>query len=265
MEYNDIGVSLCPSHETYLRGHVFRRRFPDYQTTALQFGVNTSETIEATGESQDEERASQSDGDDDTDGVNGNGSTQDIHFYDKGEDKVVFTGAQLDELTQGLHPEIKNNIINLIKEYFLFLEGPSERLIDLEKSTSRFSVRYRLKKKPNSLAIMVGFTTNLSFRLHKLMNCNTDQQAHATFPYTKPNMARSPDAIIYCELLADIVHELLVAHQYDVWCPCQNKSLGVTHTQVYWFHGDKTQPAFKDVMNSLGPIINKWVEAFRNL
>ncbi|KAF8947485.1 hypothetical protein BGZ47_009006 [Haplosporangium gracile] len=240
LNYDDIDAYLCVFHETYMRGAIFRRRFTDFATTAL-ISYDQS-TLSVPGQ-----------------------AAQDVQIVHGTRATTVFSGAKLDELTTGLHREIKAGIIHHIEDYILFLGDRPDKHNVLKESDSHFGARYRqqvLVDASNGLAVMVGFTTNLRVRLQYLQECSANQAALATFPQTSRHAARCMQPAFLVELLAGVVHELLVAHQHDIWCPC-NSLNGRTHTQVYWFQGLNAVQPFAKLMSSLGPKIQKWVDALK--
>ncbi|KAG9068948.1 hypothetical protein KI688_009838 [Linnemannia hyalina] len=111
--YNDIDTHLCTTHETYMRGAIFRRRFPGFETTALVSGDQS--ILSVAGPVTENIRI-----------VRGNRST------------TVFLGAHLDELTAGLHHGIKAGILHYINDYILFLGDSQDKYDILSRSKSHF-------------------------------------------------------------------------------------------------------------------------------
>ncbi|KAF9093304.1 hypothetical protein BGX23_003472 [Mortierella sp. AD031] len=279
LNYNDINIHLCSSHETYMQGSIFRSRFPGFDLTAFLMDVQS-----ATDARED---------------------APDIQLFDA----TVLYGHELDDLTADLHPNIKASIIKYIEDYFFFLENSTENdaLDALMESDSQFATRYRqqvvnngvvnsellrrfknecrgsgcvfvLEYDPSpeaiemmddegqeavedALAVMVGFTTNLQSRLSYLKKCPTNQSYLRTFPATLRHARKCLRPAVFVELLAGIVHEILVPYQHDIWCPCKTPN-GRTHTQIYWFQGLEPAAPFYRLMDTLEPRIQQWVDAF---
>ncbi|KAG0374865.1 hypothetical protein BGX24_009836 [Mortierella sp. AD032] len=268
-----------------MKGAIFRKQVPDFEETAVIFADPPAPL--------------------DT-GVR----ALDAYIHRNGRIATVFSGAQLDELTDGLHPAIKINILLYIYDYLLFLGDSPEKYRTLMGSKTHFGARLRqhtlhnggldedglrkfekectdsgyvfvvqveptkaAKEKmdedgqaaaADSLAIMVGFATNLGYRLESLKDCSINQSALSTFPHISSKDPRYDGPVALVELLAGIIHEILVAHQHDIWCPC-NPPNGRTHTQVYWFQGLQMDNPFEELMDILSPRIEKWREAFRDV
>ncbi|KAF9541224.1 hypothetical protein EC957_003300 [Mortierella hygrophila] len=144
--YNDIDTHLCTIHETYMRGAIFRRRFPGFETTAL---VSSDQSIPSVA----------------------GPAAEDIRIVRGNRTIIVFLGAHLDALTTGLHHGIKAGLLHYINDYILFLGDSPDKYDILLQSKSHFGARYRqqaLKNASDGLAVMVGFTSNLVKRLDDL-------------------------------------------------------------------------------------------------
>lgn len=86
--------------------------------------------------------------------------------------------------------------------------------------------------------------------------------------------------IPFARLLQQIIHEILIAHQYDIWGPDpedEHANKGIAHLDVLWFDlpqqsspssPSTTRTSTEDlalVVDRLRPWIEKWVEAFGGL
>ncbi|KAG0262447.1 hypothetical protein BGZ95_004029 [Linnemannia exigua] len=258
--YHDIDTHLCPYHETYMRGAIFRRQFPDFEGTALLSAAQPVTLDTGVG-------------------------ALDAYLHRHGRIVTVFSGAQLDELTAGLHPAIKKNILRYIQDYLLFLDDSPDKSDILKDSKTHFGARFRQKTLLNGslnesqsrafedeckatgcvFVVEVNPTTAAVEKMDNdgqagVQGCSIDLTTLSTFPDTLVNEAKCDHPVVLVELLAGIIHGLLVAHQHDIWCPC-NPPKGRTHTQVYWFPDE----SFEEVMGVLRPRIELWLEAFRDV
>jgi len=68
----------------------------------------------------------------------------------------------------------------------------------------------------------------------------------------------------FAHLFEKVIHELLVAHQYDIWCRC-----GSTHVEMFLFErieGDHNGTiSYRKTMDRLAPTFEKWMKAFQDL
>ncbi|KAF9911386.1 hypothetical protein EC991_003951 [Linnemannia zychae] len=260
--YPNLNTYLCSYHETYMKGDIFRKQVPDFEGTALLSDGQPASSEMGT-------------------------ASLNAYSHRNGNIVTVFSGSQLDDLTTGLHPAIKANILRYIQDYLLFLDDSHYKHEILKGSKSQFGARYRQFAEKNNLgkfeteckdsgcvfvvqvnptemavnkmningrkaasdglAVMIGFTTNLQSRLGHLQKCSIDDAALSTFPPTSCEESKYSSPVGLVELLAGIVHEILIAHQHDIWCPCTYPN-GRTHTQVYWFRNLPSEKTFEELM-----------------
>ncbi|KAG0207076.1 hypothetical protein BGX33_007034 [Mortierella sp. NVP41] len=266
LNYDEINTHLCSYHETYMRGVIFRKRFPDFETTAL---LTNTPSITNTGE-----------------------NAQDIQLTRRGKPYTIISGTKLDDLTAGLHHDINpakhRELVESDSKFAVKYRQDvmangmvnRKRLEKLEGDCTREGYVYVVEIEPkakavkkmddegqeaaeDALAVMVGFTTDLKTRLKYVQECSANVFALATFPPTPRHRARCGQPVAFVALVAGIVHEMLVAHQHDIWCSCKFPN-GTTHTQIYWFQDLTTAAPFDELMDSLAPRIRKWVDALKS-
>ncbi|KAI8603395.1 hypothetical protein EDD21DRAFT_35045 [Dissophora ornata] len=119
----------------------------------------------------------------------------------------------------------------------------------------------------NSIAVKIEYSENGNNYYHphdQYPICNTSQEQAQTYPNMDGLAAILQGPLPFAYLLEKIIHEILIAHQHDVWCEC-----GSTHVDTFWFErlvGDADgEQSYYAMLELLEPILEKWMEAMRGL
>ncbi|KAF8925252.1 hypothetical protein BGZ47_003405 [Haplosporangium gracile] len=129
----------------------------------------------------------------------------------------------------------------------------------------------------SSVGFKIGYSGKLAERILEIARCHckVELKSLRTFPgevtIQKPlgsTEHEKPLGFVY--LLEKIMHEIFVAHQYDISCRHENWRGRTTHTEFFWFKsvpGD-TAP-YKTTKAELGEmfesIVTPWVKVLREM
>ncbi|KAH7050488.1 hypothetical protein BKA57DRAFT_458868 [Linnemannia elongata] len=130
----------------------------------------------------------------------------------------------------------------------------------------------------SSVGFKIGYSGNLTERILEIgrCHCKVELTSFRAFPgeVTVQNLLRSTEHDVnplgFVYLLEKIMHEIFVAHQYDISCKHDNWRGRTTHTEFFWFKsvpGD-TAP-YKRTKAELGEmfgiIVTPWVKVLRDM
>ncbi|KAF9980306.1 hypothetical protein BGZ65_005263 [Modicella reniformis] len=220
-----------------------------------------------------------------------------------GEVISVFNEETFQDLTRGVDPLLRRNIWQLIVDYFVLVSPhtPGLRVWHQGGRESYFARKqiygeedkyvsqcvdegyvYVLLYPPSkiglekmveesrevakkSIALKIGYSTNPGNRLSDhYIKCNMRSDLSRTFPNALPDAGKTQGSLPFAHLFEKVIHELLVAHQHDIWCMCRH-----THLEMFWFErvpGDEDgSESYERAMNRLIPTFEKWMRAFQNL
>ncbi|KAI8603323.1 hypothetical protein EDD21DRAFT_369410 [Dissophora ornata] len=220
--------------------------------------------------------------------------TDDILVKVKGDNLLFMSGRTFDDLTVELGPLVKERVRQLIVDFFLLLstddngskisvgaghssyfgkslkgkgksdsnaylnEGYVYVLLFLPSNDGRQRMIEASKQVAGkSVALKIGYSKSPVDRIaHHRESCTISEERSRIFPTQGP--------LPFAHLFEKIVHEILVAHQHDIWCSCKT-----THTEMFWFDrvpGDTNgTESYDAALALLEPILNKWMDSIRQL
>lgn len=296
---------LCWGHRqhNFLRGHVFRLQLNNTDLRQFFFpkDQNTTATTLTTPPSTPPARSEASyNSDTDEAGFQDTWRPTGIKIRYNSKDKTVFSAAKFEELTEGLEPLLKHNVWQLIVDFFWYLgrRMTELRVHHMPGSESYFArkmsyagtgdgymrdihgckqrgIVYILRYEPSmdgvrrmvresqqvparSIALKIGYSANITNRIvSHSYGCGMDPNTGVMFP--------SKGSVPFAHLFEKVMHEILVAHQHDIWCRAHKQ----THIEMFWFprYSDDIQgtDSYWDTVEELSPIFEKWLSAFQQL
>ncbi|KAF9119260.1 hypothetical protein BGW39_000434 [Mortierella sp. 14UC] len=220
--FRNIDTYLCSYHETYKKGAIFRKQVPDFEETALlsanqpvssETGMRTLNTyLHRKREAQSFFSGAQLD--ELTTDLHPAIKANILHFI---QDYLLFLDDSPDR-----HKILMGSKSQFGARYrqHVLKDGSLDdcRLGKFEKECISSGCVFVVQVDPtdkavakmnddgqaasDGLAIMVGFTTNLKYRLENLQGCSINTAALSTFPPTSPGASKCASPVVLVELLA---------------------------------------------------------------